>query len=183
MAGAPPPPLTKQQPTTRPAEHVHAAALTSTLTWQLGEFPLLMIATNLIFLEPSDLRLLGPRQPRANACRSAVEGVADGAAGGAADGATPPAAGDTREAARAMSAAQPGRWARTAATVLLAVQLVLPLRPLLASGLDPLDAVSAALRAPHCARRTPTAACAPPTAACTLLVALVGRCTPSRTRS
>tara|TARA_B100000780_G_scaffold198092_1_gene140000 strand:+ start:92 stop:394 length:303 start_codon:yes stop_codon:yes gene_type:complete len=100
-----------------------------------------MIATNLLFLEPSDLRLLGPRQPRAHACRSAVEGAADGAA--------PPAADDTREAARAMGAVQPGRWALAAARVLLAVQLVLPLRPLLASGLDPLDAVSAALRTSH----------------------------------
>ena len=104
-----------------------------------------MIATNLLFLEPSDLRLLGPRQPRAHACRSAVEGADDGVA----DGAAPPAADDTREAARAMGAVQPGRWALAAARVLLAVQLVLPLRPLLASGLDPLDAVSAALRTPH----------------------------------
>ena len=96
-----------------------------------------MIATNLLFLEPSDLHLLGLRQPRAHACRSA------------ADGAAPPAADDPREAARAMGAVQPGRWALAAARVLLAVQLVLPLRPLLASGLDPLDAVSAALRTPH----------------------------------
>ena len=112
-----------------------------------------MIATNLLFLEPSDLRLLsGPRQPRAHACRSA----ADGAAEGAVDGAAPPAADDTREAARAMGAAQPGSWALAAAAVLLAVQLVLPLRPLLASGLDPLDAVSAALRStPHIALRAP----------------------------
>lgn len=104
-----------------------------------------MIATNLLFLEPSDLRLLGPRQPRARAVEGAVEGVADGVA----DGAAPPAADDPREAARAMGAVQPGRWALAAARVLLAVQLVLPLRPLLASGLDPLDAVSAALRTPH----------------------------------
>ena len=48
-----------------------------------------------------------------------------------------------------MGAVQPGRRALAAARVLLAVQLVLPLRPLLASGLDPLDAVSAALRTPH----------------------------------
>ena len=100
-----------------------------------------MIATNLLFLEPSDLRLLGPRQPRARAVEGAVEGVADGAA--------PPATDDPREAARAMGAVQPGRRALAAARVLLAVQLVLPLRPLLASGLDPLDAVSAALRTPH----------------------------------
>ena len=108
-----------------------------------------MIATNLLFLEPSDLRLLGPRQPRARAVEGAVEGAVDGVADGVADGAAPPATDDPREAARAMGAVQPGRRALAAARVLLAVQLVLPLRPLLASGLDPLDAVSAALRTPH----------------------------------
>ena len=100
-----------------------------------------MIATNLLFLEPSDLRLLGPRRREAHARRSAADGAADGAA--------PPAADEPRAAARAMGAAQPGRWALATAATLLAVQLVLPLRPLLASGLDPLDAVSAAPRTPH----------------------------------
>jgi len=104
-----------------------------------------MIATNLLFLEPSDLRLLGPRRREAHARRSAADGAADGAA--------PPAADEPRAAARAMGAAQPGRWALAAAAGLLAVQLVLPLRPLLASGLDPLDAVSVAPRTPHRARR------------------------------
>ena len=109
-----------------------------------------MIATNLLFLEPSDLRLLGPRRREAHARRSAADGAADGAA--------PPAADEPRAAARAMGAAQPGRWALAAAATLLAVQLVLPLRPLLASGLDPLDAVSAAPRTPHRARRIARAA-------------------------
>ena len=123
-----------------------------------------MIATNLLFLEPSELRLLGPRRREAHARRSA------------ADGAAPPAADEPRAAARAMGAAQPGRWALAAAATLLAMQLVLPLRPLLASGLDPLDAVSAAPRTPHRARRTPDR-CMRATRD------LVGRCTPSRTRS
>ena len=128
-------------------------------TWQLGEFPLLMIVTNLLFLEPGELRLLRPRQPRAHTCLE--PGAAKGAAQGVTEGAAPPATEDTCEAGRAMVAVQPGRWPLTAAAVLLAVQLLLPLRPLLASGLDPLDAVSAALSASH----TPAAAFAPPGAA------------------
>lgn len=104
------------------------------LLWQLGEFPLLMLATNLLFLEPTtDVRFLGQTRPREKACRGVAKGAAEGAAPSDAD--------DVRGAACATVETQHSRWPLAAASVLLAVQLVLPLRPLLASGFDPLDAV------------------------------------------
>lgn len=106
----------------------HASNL---VLWQLGEFPLVMLATNLLFLDELSLRPLR------------ADGGGGGGDVGSSDDGSPPAT--TRGGATATTTATPAngeaRLCAAAAAAHLVVQLLLPLRPLLASGFDPLDAV------------------------------------------
>ena len=110
----------------------HASNL---LLWQLGEFPLVMLATNLLFLDELSLRPLRGD----GGCNSG------GADMSSRDAGSPPSTTTTKERATAATTAAPvrgeARLCAVAAAAHLVVQLLLPLRPLLASGFDPLDAV------------------------------------------